>query len=186
MTQIFSETGEVFPVTVVIAEDTKGQTLSTDSQGLTLGALMHQTIKKVSDDIESMKFNTAVSTLMIFVNELEKETKLSKTVFDILLLLLAPFAPHMTEELWQTLGHKDSIHTQKWPAYNPEELSASEVVVVVQVNGKVRGKFNARPDMSETEAKDTALNLAEVKKWILGKEIQTFIYKPGKIVSIVV
>ncbi|MCR4279446.1 MAG: leucine--tRNA ligase [Candidatus Zambryskibacteria bacterium] len=160
----------------------KGQTLGTDSQGLTL---MHQTIKKVSDDIEELGFNTAISTLMIYANVLEKQEKVSQKEFETLLLLLAPFAPHITEELWSELGHSDSIHTQPWPEYDNSKLVSDELTIVVQVDGKVRGSFEADKSMSESEVLEKALKLSEIQKWIVGKEVKKHIYVPGKVLNIV-
>ncbi|KKT14805.1 MAG: Leucine-tRNA ligase [Parcubacteria group bacterium GW2011_GWC1_43_30] len=156
-------------------------------KGLTLKSetLVHQTIKKVSEDIESMGFNTAVSTLMIFANALDKQEKISQKEFEILLLLLAPFAPHITEELWSNLGHLDSIHKTPWLQYDETRLVPSEVTIVVQVNGKVRAKFNAPSHISEVEATNKAENLPEIQKWLEDKGIHGFIYIPGRLVNIV-
>ncbi|OHB14643.1 MAG: leucine--tRNA ligase [Candidatus Zambryskibacteria bacterium RIFCSPLOWO2_12_FULL_45_14] len=147
--------------------------------------LMHQTIKKVSDDIETMGFNTAVSSLMIYVNALEKYDKVSIEEYETLLKLLAPFAPHMTEELWHTLGHKSSVHTENWPVYDPSKLLKDEIVIAVQVNGKVRANLPISRGQDEAEIKIQALNLDEVKKWLDGKEPKKVIVVPEKIISIV-
>ena len=160
----------------------KGQTLDTDSQGLTL---MHQTIKKVSDDIESMKFNTAVSSLMIYVNSLDKKDKISQEEFKTLILLLAPFAPHITEELWLLLGRKDSIHIQNWPTYDSKKLIKDEIILAVQINGKVKANVLVSRDQSEEEIKTMALALPEVNKWLKGKKPERVIVVPRKIISIV-
>ena len=160
----------------------KGQTLDTDSQGLTL---MHQTIKKVSDDIESMKFNTAVSSLMIYVNSLDKKDKISQEEFRTLILLLAPFAPHITEELWLLLGRKDSIHIQNWPTYDSKKLIKDEIILAVQINGKVKANVLVSRDQSEEEIKTMALALPEVNKWLKGKKPERVIVVPRKIISIV-
>lgn len=164
----------------ILAE--KGQTLSTDSQGLTL---VHQTIKKVSEDIESMGFNTTVSSLMIFVNALDKQEKVSKEEFEILLILLAPFAPHITEELWSILGYKNSIHTQSWPTYDPDKIEMDEISLAVQINGKVRAHLYVTNGQSEEDVRMTVLALPEVKKWLNGKEPKKVIVVPRKIISIV-
>lgn len=161
----------------------QGQTLDTSSKGLTL---MNATIKKVSEDIEGMKFNTAVSTLMIFSNELEKSEKISQKEFETLLLLLAPFAPHITEELWHQLGHTNSIHKEDWPKYDESKLVSEEVTIVVQVNGKVRGKFTAPTSISEVEAVNTAKGLPDVQKWIGDKSVEKAIYVPGKLINFVI
>lgn len=169
----------------------KGQTLSIDSKGLTLKSetLMYQTIKKVSDDIESMGFNTAISSLMIYVNALEKQEKISAEEYETLLKLLAPFAPHIAEELWSAswrIGHNNSIHTEKWPEYDKKKLVKEKVTIVVQVNGKVRGQFTSTIDLSQDEAIKMAKKLPDVEKWIKDKKIKDFIYKPGKVLSIVI
>jgi len=160
----------------------KGQTLSTDSQGLTL---VHQTIKKVSEDIKSMGFNTAVSTLMIYANTLDKQEKVSQKEFETLLFLLAPFAPHITEELWRTLGHPNSIHTENWPTYDQKKIEKDEITLAVQVNGKVRASLSVSRSQSEEEIRVAVLSLLEVKKWLNGKEPKRVIIVPGRIVSIV-
>ncbi len=147
--------------------------------------LMHQTIKKVSEDIESMGFNTAVSTLMIYANTLDKQEKVSQKEFETLLFLLAPFAPHITEELWETLGHSDSIHTQSWPTYNPEQLLKDEITLTIQINGKIRASLLVSRDQSEEEIRATALSLPEVIKWLGGKEPKKIIIVPRRIISIV-
>ena len=159
----------------------KGQTLDTNSQGLTL---MHQTIKKVSDDIESMKFNTAVSSLMIYVNALDKKDKISQEEFKTLILLLAPFAPHITEELWSLLGHKDSIHIQNWPTYDSKKLIKDEITLAIQINGKIRASLSISRHQSEVDLKERILMLPEVNKWLNGKEPKKIIVVPGKIISI--
>lgn len=161
----------------------KGQTLSTDSQGLTL---VHQAIKKVSEDIETVGFNTAISTLMIYTNALEKHGEIVQEEYETLLKLLAPFAPHMTEELWQSLGHTDSIHKTEWPRYDESKLVSDVVTIVVQVNGKVRGQFDTTPDISENEAIDMARKLPEIQKWIVDKEVRRTVFVRGKLVNLVI
>ncbi|MEK7461738.1 MAG: leucine--tRNA ligase [Patescibacteria group bacterium] len=157
------------------------------SKGLTLKSetLMHQTIKKVSDDIESMGFNTAVSALMIYVNALDKQKEIFQKEFETLILLLAPFAPHITEELWASLGHKDSIHVQSWPTYDLKKLVKDEVNLAVQVDGKVRANLLVTRSQSEEEIRINVLALSEVQKWLGGKNPKKIIMIPGKIVSIV-
>lgn len=147
--------------------------------------IIHKTIKKVSDDITALRFNTAVSSLMIAVNELEK-AGVSREQFEIILKLLAPFAPHMTEELWQRLGNKTSIHIAPWPKYKPELAVEKSVTIAVQVNGKVRGTFEIDAEIAEDEVKKTATSLPEIKKWTDGKEIKKIIVIKGKLVSIVI
>ncbi|MDP3875195.1 MAG: class I tRNA ligase family protein [bacterium] len=148
-------------------------------------ALIHQTIKKVSDDIESMGFNTAVSAMMIYTNALDKQEQVTQKEFEVLLILLAPFAPHITEELWRALGHKDSIHTQNWPTYNPKKLLKDEITLAIQINGKVRANLLVSREQSEEEIRATVLALPEVKKWLDGKELKKVIIVPRRVVSIV-
>jgi len=148
--------------------------------------LMNQTIKKVSEDIEAMKFNTAISSLMIWLNAREKkEEGFSKTEFEILLLLLAPFAPHITEELWHSLGRTDSIHTQNWPTYDSKKIERDEITLAVQVDDKVRASLLVLRGQSEEEIKAAALALPEVKKWLNGKAPKKVIIVPRRIISIV-
>ena len=146
--------------------------------------LLHKTIKKVTGDIEELKFNTAISTMMIFVNAAEKEGIAQKQC-EAFLKLLAPFAPHITEELWRDLGHTASIHLEKWPAYDESKMKEDTVVIAVQVNGKVRATFVADADISEKSATDIAYALPEIAKWVSGQDIKKVIYVPGKIVNIV-
>ena len=147
--------------------------------------LVHSTIKKVSEDVESMGFNTAVSALMIYTNTLDKQEKVSQKEFETLLLLLAPFAPHITEELWKTLGHLNSIHTEDWPTYDPEKLLKDEITLAVQIDGKFRASLLVARNQSAEEIRATALALPEVKKWLDGKEPKKIIIVPEKIISIV-
>jgi leucyl-tRNA synthetase len=148
--------------------------------------LLHKTIKKVGEDIEAMKFNTAISVMMIFVSELEKTESISTKTYATLLQLLAPFAPHVTEELWEMLGQKDSVHTAAWPTYDSKKLVSDTMTIAVQINGKMRATFVADRSISEDDAKKTALALPESIKWLVGKEPKKVIYIKEKIVSIVV
>jgi len=147
---------------------------------------MHKMIKKVGEDIEKMHFNTAVSTLMIFVNDLEGESTISQEIYGVLLNLLAPFSPHISEELWEELGNSGSIHKEPWPAYDESKVKEMIVTIAVQVNGKVRGDFEIAPNTPEKEVKKMALALPQVEKWRDGKEPKRVIYVKGRLVSIVV
>ena len=157
--------------------DTK--TWSSDDQ--VLETLLHQTIKKVGEDIEQLKMNTAVSALMILLNELEKSPSLE--VYKIFLQLLSPFAPHIAAELWERSGESTTIYRSSWPEYDSSKLVSSTVTVAVQVNGKVRGKVELAPDTSEAEALQAARSVAA--KWLTGPEKKA-IYVPGKIINLVV
>jgi len=148
--------------------------------------LLHKTIKKVTEDIENFKFNTAVSQLMILVNELEKEKTLFAVHYSQFLILLSPFAPHIAEELWEKLGNKESIYLQSWPEYDPKLIKEEEVELVAQINGKLRDRIKVSADITEEEARKLVLESEKIKKWIEGKEIKKFIFVRGKLVNIVV
>ena len=150
-----------------------------------LSLLGHQTIKKVSEDIENIKFNTAVSSLMVYVNALERQKDVSQKEFEILLLLLAPFVPHISEELWHLIGHQDSIHKQSWPTFDPNKIESEEIILAIQVNGKVRASLKVSVNDGEEEVKARALSLPEVQKWLVGKAPKKVIIVPKKIISIV-
>ncbi|MFA5936005.1 MAG: class I tRNA ligase family protein [Patescibacteria group bacterium] len=148
--------------------------------------LLHQTIKKVGDDIETMNFNTAVSTMMILTNALTDlgAEHISQEVRTDLLKILAPFAPHMTEELWSALGQSGSIHKAEWPSFDESKLQASTFTLVVQVNGKVRDRFDVSSDISEEEATKQALASEKVQASLDGKAPAKIVYVKGRLVSI--
>ncbi|MHB8652160.1 MAG: leucine--tRNA ligase [Minisyncoccota bacterium] len=151
-----------------------------------LVVVIHRTIKKLGEDVESFSFNTAISALMVLLNEFEKSEKIRKEYFVTLLVLLAPFAPHMTEELWQKMGQKGSIHKAPWPKYDKNKLVKSQVTIAVQVNGRVRDIFEVAVDVPDKEVERMALGREKIKVWIAGKKIQRLIYVQGKLVNIVV
>jgi len=157
--------------------------LKTTTQNL---KILHKTIKKVTEDIENFRFNTAVSALMILANEFEKEGQLSVINYQLLLKLLAPAAPHIAEELWQKLGHKKSVFLEKWPKYDLELAKEEIITLIIQVNGRVRDKIEVEADISEEKAKKLALSKEKVLKWLEGKEIKKVIFVPGKLINIVV
>jgi len=147
--------------------------------------IAHKTIKKVTEDIEDLRYNTAISALMIFANAMEKEKKLSTQHYKILLLLLAPFAPHISEELWHKIGNKNSVHNQKWPTHDKELIKEERIDLVIQVNGKVRDRVEVEADISEEKAKDLAISREKIKNRISGKEIKKVIFVSGKLINIV-
>lgn len=148
--------------------------------------LVHKTIKKVTEDLESLGFNTAIAEMMKLVNEMGKQENISITNYQLLIIILTPFAPHMAEELWSNLGHKDSVCIQEWPEYDEELIKDDEITIVVQVNGKVRGDMTVSVDISEEDAKAQAIQIKNVVKWLEGKEPKKVIYVKGKLVSIVI
>ncbi|MBI5135638.1 leucine--tRNA ligase [Candidatus Uhrbacteria bacterium] len=148
--------------------------------------LLHQTIKKVTDDIEGFRFNTAVSQMMILVNAMEKADSLPLSQFSILLLLLSPFAPHMAEELWHQLGNSESIFEAQWPQYDPSLAKESEVEFVVQVNGKVRDRFAIPVGLPEVQVIAQSLERDAVRGWLEGKQIRKKIFVQDTLLNIVV
>ena len=151
-----------------------------------LNKLLHKTIKKVTEDIEEFGFNTAISQMMILANEAMKEKKLSKEVMEKLVLILSPFAPHVCEELWEMLGHKESLAFEKWPTFDPKLVKEETFELVFAVNGKKRSTKNVPIDISEEDAIKEALANEAVKRNIEGKEVVKKIYVPNKLVNIVV
>ncbi|MGM9985315.1 MAG: class I tRNA ligase family protein [Fibrobacter intestinalis] len=146
-----------------------------------LAKVMHQSIIKVTDAIEKLSFNTAISQLMIFNNELLKSADRYRESCEVFALLLQPFAPHLAEEMWQVLGHKESMAYAPWP--KAEEFS---VEVVFQVNGKVRAKAQVAKDMDKAALEKLALDNDRLKEFMAGKTVVKSIVVPGKLVSIVV
>ncbi len=153
-------------------------------ENIALDALLHRTVKKVGEDIAAMKFNTAISQLMIFLNRAEKEKKVSREQWDIFIRLLAPFAPHLAEELWQSAGHKTSVHTAMWPAYDEALLKEETVSIAVQINGKTRGEAHiaAGADKTVTEAAAREAVAARLE----GKKVSRTIVVSGRLVNFVV
>lgn len=159
---------------------------SPDASGSSITKQLHKTIKKVSEDIENFKFNTAISTMMIFVNEMEKSENVSKEDFKLFLQILAPFAPHITEELWHELGEKESIHISAWPKYDESLIVDSEFKIMIQVSGKVRGSIVVDAEISDEEIKKLVCVDEKILPWIEDKEIKNIIYVKNKLVNIVV
>lgn len=145
---------------------------------------LHKTIKKVTEDIQSFGFNTAVSSMMILLNEFEKVASVDTKDFKHFLQILAPFAPYVTDELWTVLGEKKSIHLSTWPKFDPKKIVEHTKTIGVQINGKVRGEVTIDLSMSETEVRQYVLEDSTIKKY-LDKPIKKFIYIQGKIISIV-
>jgi len=155
--------------------------------GAELEILLNQTIKKVSEDIEELKFNTAISSLMILGNRLGEKATISTETYQKLLTLLAPFAPHFTEELWSNFITKStSIHTEAWPSYDSSKLQNETVEIVVQVNGKIRGRLLAPRDTEEEAILAMAQLDKAVIKWLADYEIKKVIYVKDKLLNILV
>lgn len=147
---------------------------------------LHQTIKKVTEDIENLRYNTAISALMILLNELEKHDKIQKSVFENFLSMIAPFAPHVTEELWSKLKNKKSIHIHPWPKFDPKLIVEDNFTLVIQVNGKVRDTVELQRGLSEDEVKDIALQRDKVKQALQNSEPRAIIYVQDRLINIVI
>ncbi|ETT58964.1 MULTISPECIES: leucine--tRNA ligase [Paenibacillus] len=146
----------------------------------------HKTLKKVTEDFELLRFNTAISQLMIFINDAYKQESLSKEAAEHFVQMLSPLAPHIAEELWELLGHEGSISYVAWPAYDEALTVDAEVEIVVQVNGKIVQRALIPADMGQQEMQDHALALPNVKAAVEGKTVRKIIAVPGKLVNIVV
>jgi leucyl-tRNA synthetase len=150
------------------------------------GRNMQKAIKKVTEDIEGLRFNTAVSTLMIALNELEKQTEVTRGDYEALLKLLAPFAPHVVDELWMMVGNKGSIHTSPWPTYDAKLAIDEEATIMVQVNGKVRGSFSVARNTPKEELEKRAREVPGIDKWIGGQAVGKIVVVPNKLVNFVI
>ena len=153
----------------------------------------HIAIKKVTGDLDRFKYNTAISSLMEYTNQISeqyREGQVSVNVWanalDNLLILMSPIVPHLTEEMWESLGNSFSIHKQKWPKYDSDLATHDEITLVVQVNGKLRDRIQAPADLEEERAKEIALSSEKVGGYIEGKEINKIIYIEGRLINIVV
>lgn len=147
---------------------------------------IHKLIKKVTGDIESFSYNTSISAFMICVNELTQLKCHSSEVLEKLLIVLAPFAPHVTEELWHTLGNDSTICDAQWPAYDEKYLKEDNVTYAVSFNGKARFNIEVPVDTPREEVEKIALGHENAAKWIGDKSIRKIIVVPGKIVNVVI
>jgi leucyl-tRNA synthetase len=147
---------------------------------------LHQVIKKVTEDLEGMRFNTAISALMIFVNENGQFQDHAWEVLEKFVILLAPFAPHIAEELWQKLGHEGTITYEAWPEYDPKYLVEDQAEMAILVNGKVRAKMVVLRNLDETEVKALALEQPRIQECLAGKKVTKTFVVPGRTVNLVV
>lgn len=147
--------------------------------------LKNQTIVKVGDDIENFRFNTAVSALMVLFNDISKLPQVSRATFEVFLKLLHPFAPHITDEIWQQHGHTDFLLQQAWPVADKNFLQEDSVELGVQINGKVRDRISVPTNASREDIEKAALASAKVQRSMEGLQIKKIIVVPGRMVSIV-
>jgi leucyl-tRNA synthetase len=157
----------------------------TDQASSELETLYHQTIKKITDGIENLQFNTCISQLMILTNAFQEAGLVPGTMREGYLKILAPFAPHLAEELWEKMGGKGSIHVSAWPTPDASKLQSATFELVVQVNGKLRDRVRVASDISEEEARKLALSAEKVQAFIVGQEPKQVVYVPGRLVNIV-
>jgi len=146
---------------------------------------LHRTIQKVRDDVGALKYNTAIAALMEYLNLVQKRAEVYEAEVEVMLLLLAPFAPHLTEELWEQLGKPYSIHQQLLPEADPSLLTEDVVTVAVQVNGKTRGRLELSPDAAEDEAVARARTIGAVQAQLDDRPVDRVIYVPGRILNFV-
>lgn len=146
----------------------------------------HQTVKKVTEDYEAMHYNTAISQMMVFINEGYKAEKISKEYVEGFIKLISPIVPHISEELWSILGHEGSVAYESWPTFDESKLVDNEVEIPVQIKGKVRAKLVVSKDATKDELEALALASEQVQQWIDGNEVKKIIAIPGKMVNIVI
>lgn len=171
---------------LAVNDDGTTQTFSQEALSPELAKLLHKTIKKVGEDLEAMNFNTAISALMILVNEIYSQNSRSREVIRALTQLLAPLAPHVAEELWSRLGEKGFVALAAWPQFDPALATDDVVTLGVQVLGKTRGTIEISVNAGEDEALALARQVNAVKNALDGKNVAKVIYKPGKILNIIV
>jgi leucyl-tRNA synthetase len=152
----------------------------------TLESLLHKTIKKVTEDIENFKFNTALSQLMILLNRFEALKKIDVSDFKIFVKLLAPFAPHLTEELWRCLGERSSVHLQKWPTFDPLKIEEGTVDLVVQINGRFRGTIAVSRGIEKGKAEALVFSKEKFQKYLGKKRAKRIVFIKGRLINIVV
>ena len=146
--------------------------------------LLHQTIKKVTEDIEGLRFNTAIAQMMVFTNEMTKTETRSRALLEPFVLLLAPFAPHLAEELWGVLGHKPSVAQQPWPIFDPALIVSDRLTIPAQVNGKLRAKLEVGTDATREQVEGLAR--AQVAEWLQGQEPKKIVYVEKKLINFVI
>jgi len=146
--------------------------------------LLHQTIKKVTEDIEALRFNTAISQMMVFTNEMTKAGQRSRALLEPFVLILAPFAPHLAEELWEVLGHRPSVSQQPWPSFDPVLTVSDRLTIPIQVNGKLRAKLDVGTDATREQVEGLAR--VQIAEWLQGKEPKKIVYVEKKLMNFVI
>ncbi len=151
---------------------------------------LNQVIKKVEEDVGTLQLNTAIASMMELLNVMDdldaKASAVLRLCVDRLAQLLGPFTPHLAEEIWETLGHKESLFRSKWPKYDKDAIIEEEITFVVQVNGKLRASMNLALDVPEKKAKELALSDERVKRLLKGKKVVKSIFVPNKLINLVI
>jgi leucyl-tRNA synthetase len=148
--------------------------------------LLHQTIKKVTEDLEGLRFNTAISQMMVFTNDMTKLDRRPRALIEPFVLLLAPFAPHLCEDLWEKLGHRPSTAREPWPAFDPALVVSDRCEIPIQVNGKLRSKIEVPADWTEEQIVALATQDTKLAEWLQGKPPRKVIYVAKKLINFVV
>jgi leucyl-tRNA synthetase len=146
----------------------------------------HQTVKKVTEGMEDLRYNTSIAALMELVNALRQDSCTQRTLVEGLIVMLAPFAPHFAEESWERLGHATSVFDARWPEWNEGLVVEDQVEVVVQVNGKTRSKVTVPRDAKQDEVVKAALRDPAVRRFTDGKEVRKVVYVPNRLLNLVV
>ncbi|MFJ7827125.1 leucine--tRNA ligase [Psychrobacillus sp. NPDC096623] len=171
---------------LLVDEDGKLSVKVTDTSSVNMEKAYHQTVKKVTEDFEAMHYNTAISQMMVFINEGYKAEQISKEYVEGFVKLISPIVPHIAEELWSILGHNDTIVYESWPTFDESKLVDNEVEIPVQIKGKVRAKLLVTKDATKEELEALALASEQVQQWLDGQEVKKIIAIPGKMVNIVI
>jgi len=170
---------------LLVEEDGTLTSKVVNTEGGALEKVYHQTVKKVTEDFENLHFNTAISQMMVFINEAYKAEQLPKVYVEGFVKMLSPVCPHIAEELWKILGHTSSLTYEAWPTYDESKLVSDEVEIVVQINGKVKTKLTVAAKATKEELEEVAMNDDKVKEQLVGKTVRKVITVPGKLVNIV-
>jgi len=147
---------------------------------------LHRTIRKVGADTEALQYNTAIAAMMEYVNELRERGAASRELMEPLVIMLAPYAPHIAEEMWELLGHDTSVFDATWPTHDERLASAGDVEIAVQVNGKLRSRLTVPRGMAEKDVLDRVLADEAVKKFVDGQKVKKVIYVQDRLVNLVV
>jgi leucyl-tRNA synthetase len=172
---------------LVVDEDGEpARAMSDEAPSLEAQRMLHRTIRKVTTDLEVLKFNTAIAQMMIFVNEVSRLERRPRAILAPFVLVLSPFAPHLAEELWHRLGHPDTLAYEPWPTWDEALVTEDQVTVAVQVNGKLRATLDLPRDAGQEAARAAALADHRVRRFVDGAQIRKVVFVPNKLLNLVV